>query len=48
MMSDFVVSVCVCIYNNEQYVAQCIESIQNQNYSNLEIVLVDDLSLIHI
>lgn len=42
MMSDFVVSVCVCIYNNEQYVAQCIESIQNQNYSNLEIVLVDD------
>ena len=41
-MSDFVVSVCVCIYNNEQYVAQCIESIQNQNYSNLEIVLVDD------
>lgn len=36
------VSVIVPVYNVESYVAECIESIQNQTYMNLEIILVDD------
>lgn len=36
------VSVVVPVYKVESYLGKCIESIQNQTYSNLEIILVDD------
>lgn len=36
------ISVIVLIYRVEKYLQQCIESIINQTYSNLEIILVDD------
>ena len=36
------ISVIVPVYNVESYVAECIESIQNQTYMNLEIILVND------
>ena len=36
------ISVIVPIYNIERYVGFCIESIINQTYKNLEIILVDD------
>ena len=36
------VSVVVPIYNAEKYLTECIESIINQNYENIEIVLVND------
>lgn len=36
------ISVIVPFYNVERYARQCIESIQNQTYRNLEIILVDD------
>lgn len=39
---DDLISVIVPIYRVEKYLAQCIESIMNQTYSNLEIILVDD------
>lgn len=38
------VSVVMTCYNHEQYIAEAIESIQNQSYSNWELVLVDDCS----
>lgn len=38
------VSVIVPIYNVEKYLVDCIESIINQTYKNLEIILVDDES----
>lgn len=36
------VSVIVPIYNVEEYLDKCVESIVNQTYKNLEIILVDD------
>ncbi len=36
------VSVVVPVYNVEQYLEKCIESIINQTYEDLEIILVDD------
>lgn len=38
------VSVVVPIYNVEAYLQECVESILNQSYTNLEIILVDDES----
>ena len=36
------ISIIVPIYNVRDYVCKCVESIQNQTYKNLEIILVDD------
>lgn len=40
--SNPLVSVIVPIYGIERYIGICIESILNQTYTNLEIILVDD------
>lgn len=39
------ISVIVPIYNVEKYVAECLESICNQTYKNLEIIVVNDGSI---
>ena len=36
------ISVIVPCYNVEKYIHQCLESITNQTYSNLEIICIDD------
>ena len=36
------ISVIVPIYNVEKYLDRCVDSIINQTYKNLEIILVDD------
>ncbi len=36
------ISIIIPVYNMEQYLNRCLESIVNQTYSNLEIILVDD------
>lgn len=36
------ISVIVPIYNNEQYLRQCLNSIKEQTYADLEIICVDD------
>lgn len=38
------VSILVAAYNIEKYIEQCIASIINQDYNNLEIIIVDDNS----
>lgn len=35
-------SIIVAVYNIEKYINQCIESIINQTYSEIEIILVND------
>lgn len=36
------ISVIIPIYNVEKYLRQCLESVVNQTYRNLEIILIDD------
>lgn len=39
---DNLVSIVIPVYNVEQYLDRCMESVVGQTYTNLEIILVDD------
>lgn len=41
------VSICVPVYNVEQYIERCINSIQNQTIKDIEIVVIDDCTPDH-
>lgn len=36
------ISVIVPVYNGQDYLADCIESIENQTYGNLEVIIIND------
>lgn len=38
----YLISIIVPVYNVEKYLTECVDSIVNQSYKNLEIILVDD------
>ncbi len=42
MKENIKFSVIITMYNVESYIARCLESIINQTYSNIEILVVDD------
>lgn len=41
-MNNDLVSVIVPVYNSEKYLRDCLHSVVNQTYQNLDIILVDD------
>lgn len=44
-MKDFpLVSVLIVTYNQKEYLKECIESVLNQDYENIEIIVADDCS----
>ena len=42
MNQNPLISVIVPVYKVEPYLRQCLDSILNQTYTNLEVLLVDD------
>ena len=40
--SDIKISIIVPVYNSENYITTCINSLLNQNLDDFEIILVDD------
>lgn len=36
------ISIIVCVYNTEKYIAKCLKSICAQTYANIEIIVVND------
>lgn len=45
MSKEALISIIIPIYNAEQYLAECLDSILGQTYGNLEIILVNDGSV---
>ena len=41
-MEKDLISVIIPVYNVEKYLIRCVDSIINQTYKNLEIILVND------
>ena len=42
MIDEPLVSIIVAMYKGEKYIKECIESIVNQDYERIELILVDD------
>ncbi|RQD92541.1 glycosyltransferase family 2 protein, partial [Campylobacter hepaticus] len=41
-MNNPLISIIIPIYNVESYLKECLDSVVNQSYANLDIILIDD------
>ncbi len=41
-MSEYMISIIVPVYNKQQYLKRCVDTLTGQTYSQLEILLIDD------
>lgn len=41
-MNEELISIIIPVYNSEKYIERCIESVINQTYKNIEVVVVND------
>ncbi|NMU33606.1 glycosyltransferase family 2 protein, partial [Vibrio parahaemolyticus] len=42
MKKDALVSVIIPMYNVEKYIENCVRSVLEQTYVNIELILIDD------
>ena len=42
LLNDKKISVVVPVYNTEEYLEECFESIFNQSYKNMEVIAIND------
>lgn len=42
MINEPLISIIIPVYNVEKYIYECLDSVVNQTYKNLQIILVDD------
>ena len=41
-MNNVLVSIIIPVYKTEKYLYDCIDSVMNQTYKNIEVILVND------
>ena len=41
-MKEYLITVCISVYNGEKYLRRCLDSVVSQKICSMEIVLVND------
>ena len=44
LTSNPLISICIPVFNGENYIIECVESALSQTYQNLEVIVVDNAS----